>query len=309
MRFDRNFPLALPLPGGDALFIGGYRARAGTTATTERLDARALRFAPEPAPAHEERELASAAPLPDGRFLITGGYSTFQRKTLDTAEIYDPKTERFTATTGALHHRRFGHASTALPDGRILIVGGKVLATNDDVLPAELFDPKTGEFTETGSLRSGRDRCTVWVVAEKSSPVAEKGAVVLVAGGSAREGGTLPAKRCELYDVAAGTFLPGPELLRDRMAHAATPLDGGKVLLTGGWSGSDNRTTREAELWDPASARFRSAGTMRAGRHDHAAIRLRDRRVLIAGGKEAPARNGVESPLEAEIWIPPPAAH
>jgi hypothetical protein len=307
MRFDRNFPLALPLPGGDALFIGGFRVRAGTTATTERLDARALRFAAEPAPAHEERELASAAPLPDGRFLITGGYSTLQRKTLDSAEIYDPKADRFTPTAGSLHHRRFGHASAVLPDGRVLIVGGKVLATDDDVLPAELFDPTSGQFAETGSLAAGRDRCTAWLVADKSSPVAEKGAVVLVAGGSARQGGTLPAKRCELYDPAAGTFRLGPELIRDRMAHAATPLDGGRVLLTGGWSGSDNRTTRQAELWDPASAAFRSAGTMRVGRHDHAAVRLRDGRVLVAGGKEAPARNGIESPLEAETWTPSPA--
>ena len=26
--------------------------------------------------------------------------------------------------------------------------------------------------------------------------------------------------------------------------------------------------------------------------------------VPIAGGKEAPARDGVETPLEAEVWVP-----
>ena len=178
----------------------------------------------------------------------------------------------------------------------MLIVGGKVLDTNAGVLRAELFDPQTGAFTETASLSAGRDRCAAWLLPD--------GKRVLVAGGSAREGGTVPARRCEVYDVEAGRFTPGPELVRDRMAHTMTPLPDGRVLLVGGWCTSENATTRQAELWDPDREQFIPAGLTQAGRHDHVAVFLKDGRVLIAGGKEAPPRDGVETPLLAEVWTP-----
>jgi hypothetical protein len=295
MRFDRNFPVVLSLPGGSSLFLAGFRSRTGTTATTERLDGRSGTFRPGE-PALEERELFAATRLQDGRFLITGGYSTLRRKTLDTAEIYDPKTDRFTPVAARMHSIRFGHAGVLLPDGRVLLVGGKVLATNDDVLTADLFDPAKETFAPSGSLRAGRDRCTAWLLDDRKR--------VLVAGGSAKQGGTVPARQCEIYDLAAGTFSPGPELIRDRMAHTATPLPGGGVLLVGGWCTSENATTKQAELWDPKAARFVPAGTLQAGRHDHVAILLKESRVLVAGGKEAPAREGVETPTLAEIWTP-----
>jgi len=295
LRFDRNFPLVLGLPNGDSLFVAGFRRRGGTTATVERLDARALTFR-ESEPAQEERELFAATPMADGRVLITGGYSTTRRKTLDSAEIYDPRTGRFTGVAARMGYVRFGHTGVLLPNGRVLIVGGKVLMGNLDVLPAELFDPATGRFTETGSLSVSRDRCSAWVLPD--------GKRVLVAGGSAHEGGTVPARRSEIYDISAGKFNAGPELVRDRMAHTTTMLAGGRVLLTSGWSTSENATTRQAELWDPKAERFLSAGLMQVGRHDHAAVLLKDGRVLVAGGKEGPARNGVETPLPAEIWSP-----
>jgi hypothetical protein len=292
---DRNFALPMPQPGGGWLFVAGFRLRGGTTAATERLDAAGTRFEPGPN-AGTERELFSATAMADGRFLITGGYSTRQRQTLDTAELYDPKTNQFISLGDRLRFARFGHTGVLLADGRVLIVGGKVLRTNDDVLPAELFDPGNETFTATASLRAGRDRPTAWLL--------PGGKQVLVAGGSAREGGTIPGRRCEVYDPGTGRFSPGPELVRDRMAHTATLLTDGRVLLAGGWSTSENRTTPQAELWDPKSGQFGPAGQQRVGRHDHVAIALKDGRVLVAGGKEAPARDGCETPLVAEVWSP-----
>lgn len=304
MRFDRNFPEVLALPSGDSLFVAGFRGRTGTTATSERLDAKRATFAQNSEdgapPAIEERELFAATRLADGRYLLCGGYSTLQRKTLDSAEIFDPVKGAFTATAGRLRHARFGHTGVLLPDGKVLVVGGKVLGTEERVLTAELFDPATGSFQETGALSVGRDRCTAWSLPARSGDAGAQR--VLVAGGSAKEGGTTPARGCEIYDTQTGKFSRGPDLVRDRMAHTATSLGEGRFLLVGGWSSSENATTPQAELWDPARERFVPAGKLTHGRHDHVTLRLRDGRVLVAGGKEAPARDGVETPLEAEIW-------
>jgi N-acetylneuraminic acid mutarotase len=50
---------------------------------------------------------------------------------------------------------RKGHTATLLPDGKVLVVGG--VDSNDDasakaLASAELYDPKTGTWSETGSL-------------------------------------------------------------------------------------------------------------------------------------------------------------
>jgi len=48
-----------------------------------------------------------------------------------------------------MHYGRISHTATLLKDGRVLIVGGRgeTLAT-----VAELYDPKTKKFSETGRL-------------------------------------------------------------------------------------------------------------------------------------------------------------
>jgi len=58
---------------------------------------------------------------------------------LKSAEIYDPAAGFFTSVAIS----RSSHTATLLPDGRVLIVGGK---------SAELFDPATHTFTATANV-------------------------------------------------------------------------------------------------------------------------------------------------------------
>ena len=79
--------------------------------------------------------------------LIAGGEER-DNESLASAEIFTLDTLSF-QPTGSMHHARISHTATLLNDGRVLIVGGYA----DDVSSsAELYDPKTGAFTETGSL-------------------------------------------------------------------------------------------------------------------------------------------------------------
>jgi hypothetical protein len=83
-----------------------------------------------------------------------------------------------------------------------------------------------------------------------------------------------------------------------RESHAATRLANGKVLVTGGYSGT--ATLRSAEIYDPATGIFTAtAGLMNTARQGHSAILLQDGRVLIAGGS-----SGTVILASAEIFDP-----
>src|SRR5436309_5406772 len=58
--------------------------------------------------------------------------------------------------TGSLGTARFDHTATLLPDGKVLIVGGRVGSTTP-LASAELYNPVTRQFTPTnGALNVGR---------------------------------------------------------------------------------------------------------------------------------------------------------
>src|SRR5438552_7746577 len=56
--------------------------------------------------------------------------------------------------TGSLNTARFHHTATLLPDGTVLVAGGEHRSIP---LPsAELYDPATGTWSDTGSLNTAR---------------------------------------------------------------------------------------------------------------------------------------------------------
>jgi len=138
----------------------------------------------------EPRYVAGGVLLNDGRVLVAGGwYSTSNSDpSHDTAEIYDPATNRW-AATGSLTSGRAEYSLVRLPDGRVLAAGGvdpayRVQATS------ELFDPGTGHWQATGSL----DVATMWPAAQ----VLPDGRV-LVAGGGLDALADHVTAACEIY--------------------------------------------------------------------------------------------------------------
>jgi WD40 repeat protein len=67
-----------------------------------------------------------------------------------------------------------------------------------------------------------------------------------------------------------------------RAAHTSTLLPNGKVLICGGFAGTNYLSS--AELYDPATNTFKQLGNMTTPRVSHSATLLPDGKVLIAGG-------------------------
>lgn len=90
------------------------------------------------APMSIGRSVHTATLLMDGTVLIVGGMMR-EGRILETAERFDPQTNRFIAD-GNMVNARVEHTATLLEDGLVLIAGGwgrNVLSS------AEIYDPVT----------------------------------------------------------------------------------------------------------------------------------------------------------------------
>jgi hypothetical protein len=93
----------------------------------------------------------AATSLPNGEVLLTGGCgnSCFTSDTaLNTAEVYDPVANKFTALSATMTSGRFGLTATLLPNGLVLITDGTDSTGDGPTLnSAELYDPVKEKFS------------------------------------------------------------------------------------------------------------------------------------------------------------------
>lgn len=97
---------------------------------------------------------------------------------------------------------------------------------------------------------------------------------------------------------SVGLLAPAPAMSTGRIAHSATALPDGRVLVAGGFL--EEGSTNGAEIYDSDASRFSPLPAMLTTRHSHTATLLPDGKVLIAGGYG----EGTTTLATAEVFDP-----
>ncbi|KYF93960.1 hypothetical protein BE20_07800 [Sorangium cellulosum] len=72
-----------------------------------------------------------------------------------TAQLYDPETDRWEFTKEPMNHARSGLTMTPLPNGEVLVAGGRH-RDGTWIASAERYDPGTGRWRLTSPMNRGR---------------------------------------------------------------------------------------------------------------------------------------------------------
>ncbi len=190
------------------------------------------------------------------------------------------KFEKLEGTTHELQEGREEGSAVTLPDGSVLVVGGRNGGTLTTT--AELFNPTTSTFEQIKApLLEGRDAPAVALLSD---------GMVLIADGCQKTCG----KTAELYDPQTQTFSTlASETIEGRYYPAAATLPDGNVLITGGYGNGPGEPLKSSELYNAKTAKFEKLEgadhELWEGRGEFAGVALQDGNVLFVGGTQQSA--------------------
>ena len=232
MTTPRSDHVAVLLNNGKVLLAGGVGSGWTFLASAELYDPSTGTFTTT-ASMTTARESHTATLLKSGKVLIAGGHKD-RREAMtvySSTEVYDPDRGTFLAT-GNMTIVRHKHAAALLPNGNVLIVGGSDKRDwRGQYASAEIYDSIRGECRATGDLSMARFKLAGAVVSLPNGQI-------LIAGGG---------QRLELYDPSTNSFnVVQGQLDTARFFSAATLLQDGRVLITGGY---DNNNEASEKAW------------------------------------------------------------
>jgi hypothetical protein len=178
---------------------------------------------------------------------------------------------------GNLVKWRFDPTMSPLPDGKVLVAGGRQRDGGGWLQETELYDPGTGESKPGPKMKMPRAMHSAMVLADGRT---------LVYSGMVKE--------LELYDPKKNAWVSGGKLKKDILGAAAVQLPDGKVLIGGGdpMGAADFSTT--TYLWDPKTRRHKKGPAIKEGRQGDAFL-TKDGKVVLLARPYGETRRTLES--------------
>jgi hypothetical protein len=143
------------LPSGKVLAAGGINSANNPIGSAEIFDPSTGKWTAT-GKMITARDEHTAVLLATGNVIVAGGENAASVTTSKT-ELYNPSTGKWSAS-GNLNTSRLEHTATLLANGNVLIAGGNNVTNNATTVlaSAELYNPASGKWTNTGSMNNAR---------------------------------------------------------------------------------------------------------------------------------------------------------
>lgn len=226
---------ATMLPNGKVLVVGG-RANGQSAYVCELYDPASNTWIAGPTML-EPRQTHMATLLPSGKVLVLGGYGESGQSL--GPELYDPDTNTW-ASAAKPSDRRWSTA-TLLHSGKVLLIPWMSMA---GTAATEIYEPASNTWSVAAPITTSNSGHTATLL--------PNGNVMMIGGGDyyVKSGRSYGSEVATLFDANANTWVQADKLiLGSRLAHAATLLPNGSVLVVGGVMGSTAQA--EAALYGP----------------------------------------------------------
>lgn len=225
----------------------------------------------------------TATLLADGRVLVTGGID------VPLGYFFDTTTLTWSVAP-PMKYSRIEHTATLLADGRVLIAGGIGEGPGvpmPDRLIAEIFDPKTDQWSEAGTMKARHTLHLAHLLVD--------GRVMLLDGINSE---------VEFFDPSLVQWDLGPSFFyneySDRTDFAVATLPDAGVLLVGGYVAEN--VEMESLYYSLSEDEWSPAGKMKTSRDSLTAMPLKDGRVLITGGASIYEQSNPNPLTSAELY-------
>jgi N-acetylneuraminic acid mutarotase len=184
---------------------------------------------------------------------------------------------------GGMSESRAQQTATLLADGDVLVAGGyngftSAGGSHVSLRSAELFDPATSEWTQTGQMLVGRSGQVASLLPDGD---------VLVMGGWEMPKGGEYVRTAELYDPASNTWIAAPVPAELEESQSLTALPDGMVLLRGMFGTELFNQTAGAAIYNPSSNTWTRVASPKLLRYGATVTLLPDGDMLVVGGSHS----------------------
>jgi len=182
--------------------------------------------------------------------------------------------------TGSMFGERRHHVTHTLRTGKVLVAGGTD-QVQVSLRTCELYDPATGEWTQSSPMSVARERHTLNEL--------EDGRLVIIGGNAGSTSGNQLTGSIEIYDPASDTWSEVASLRHARQNHASVLMQDGRILVIGGYTGD---VTASCEIYDPVTntvgfsdSNHVGVASLNVPRHEPQAALLNNGEVIVIGGR------------------------